>query len=167
MTQRKTTIQTGSKIVGIVRSTETVSLDLLQAVDATVDNLNAYAKIVDGLVVMLRGSLVEIESADVTECEYIDPDDIAIDGMARSADHFKDRLAKMVLRRSEIDKDNRLRGHHCEVLHDAYDLAMASLAEMIDILSLTRSAMIKHDLAAEPRCKAFSTVEELIASLHK
>ncbi|NTV71540.1 MAG: hypothetical protein HGA71_15515 [Azonexaceae bacterium] len=167
MKHHKSNIETGSKVVGIVRSTETVSLDLLQAVDATVANLADYTKIVDGLVSMLRTSIDDIKSVGVTEGEYIDPDDIAIDGMNRSLDQFKDRLAKMVLHRSEINKDCRLRDHHCETLHDSYDLAMTSVAEIIEVLSIARSEIIKHDLAAEPRCEHFATVEDLIASLHK
>ncbi len=164
--------ETGGRIAGIAQLSETASLGLLAAIDGTVDELLGVSKVMSGLSTMLAKKATEIEQKPTTEGEYIDEDDAAIDVMASAAAHLKTFLTQLVLRRKAIDedgRDGRLKGHHCEALHDAYESATGEVAGLIETLEITRSAIISHDIKAEPRgtIEAFSSVEDLIASLHE
>ena len=160
--------ETGGRIAGIAQLSETASLGLLAAIDGSVDELLGVSKVMSGLSTMLAKEATEIEQKPTIEDEYIDEDDAAIDVMASAAAHLKTLLTQLVLRRRAIDEDDRLKGHHCEALHDAYESATGEVAGLIETLEITRSAIISHDLKAEPRgtIEAFSSVEDLIASLH-
>ncbi len=161
-----TVIQTGDRIAGIARSTEAASIGLLAAIDGTVDAMTGIAQVMAGLAKIMSKSCEEIVAKTVVESGYIDPDDVAIDILARTSDQLKDFLTILVRRRASIDCDCRLKEHHCEALHDAYGSAMEEVAELIEVIQVTRSAIITHDLKAEPRnSEAFATVEALIADL--
>lgn len=166
-TQAKLTA-TGARITAIARSTETVSLGLLRAVDGTVDALAGLSKIVGGFSDLCTTITAEANSAEVVEGEYLDADDQAIDALGRTATDLKDFLAVLVRKRAAIDADPRLCDHHCEALHDAYESAEAAVAELIEAAQVARSAIIAHDLKAEPRGgpEVFATVNALIANLH-
>lgn len=165
MKTHRTILDTSCTITRLVHTTESVSLDLLRDIDSTVENLGSLTKVVSGLAEMTRSITREVDAMAVEQGEYIDPDDNSIDGMQRSIDHYKDRLAAMVFKRKSIDADRRLSNHHCEALHDAYEAAEWAVSEIIDALAHAKAAIIRHDLAAEPRGESFSTVEELIESL--
>ena len=164
--QHETVIETGDRIVGIARSTEAVSIGLLTAIDGTVDAMVGIAKIMSGYVTIFSKAADEIQAKTIVEAEYIDADDLAIDILERTADHLKDLLTTLVLKRRAIDCDCRLKEHHCEALHDAYEQAMTEVAELIEVVQATRAAIITHDLKAEPRnSEVFATVDALIADL--
>lgn len=159
---------TGARITVIARSTETVSLELLRAIDGTVDALSGLSKVVGGFSDLCASITAEANSAEDVEGEYLDADDQAIDALGRTATDLKDFLLVLVRKRSAIDSDPQLIDHHCEALHDAYEDAEASVVELIDAAQMARSAIIAHDLKAEPRGgpEVFSTVNALIANLH-
>lgn len=165
--QHENVIVTGDRIAGIAQSTEAVSTGLLAAIDGTVDAMQGIVKIMSGLAAMIANAAEEIEAKNVKEGEYIDPDDVAIDAMGRATDQLKTFLMKLVLKRQTIDKDCRLKDHHCESLHDAYEEAMDEVASLVDVLDVTRSAVISHDMKAEPRgdSPSFATADALIESL--
>lgn len=165
--QYETVVETGGRIAGIARSTEAASIGLLAAIDGTVDAMQGIAKVMSGFSTMLVSAVDEIEAKKVIEGEYIDADDTAIDAMERAAAQLKTFLTRLVLKRKAIDRDNRLKNHHCESLHDAYEQATNEVAELIESLQTTRSAIIAHDLKAEPRstAEAYATTDDLIASL--
>src|SRR5665647_141936 len=87
------------KIAGIVRSAESVRLDLLRAIDGTVAALAGIAKIMSGLTSMLESSVKEIRSMESVEGKYIDQDGTIVDAMERSAEKFKDFLTQLVQRK--------------------------------------------------------------------
>ncbi len=167
MIHTATFADTGRRIAGIVRSAEAVSIELLNAVDGTVSAMEGVSKIMTGFHEVISGAAVEIAGAEIVEGAYLDADDGAIDSMIRSTSLLKDFLTKLVNQRAAIDKDARLKDHHCETLHDAYESAMESTASLIEEIETLRSAIISHDLAAEPRgdARTFETVDALIADL--
>lgn len=167
MIHHATFAETGHRIAGIVRSTEAVSIGLLNAVDGTVDAMNGISQIMSGFHALLSGASNEIGNAEISEGEYLDADDTAIDAMERSTSLLKDFLTKLVIKRTAIDKDARLKNHHCEALHDAYESAMEATASLIEEIQTLRSSIIAHDLAAEPRGNAetYETMDALIANL--
>lgn len=156
-----------ASISGIVRTVETVSLELLRKVDGTVETMEGLAKIADGVSILTAAAITSISSAEVVSGEYLDPDDKAIDTMERTSCELKDYLQQLVLKRATIDTDPLLCDHHCEALHDAYESAMNAVAELAELLQQFRAAIISHDLKAEPRddCESFQTVQDLIADL--
>lgn len=165
--QNENVIVTGDRIAGIAQATEASSIGLLAAIDGTVDAMQGIAKIMSGFSTMLSNAVEEIAAKTIRENEYIDPDGIAVDAMASAATNLQNFLTKLVLKRTAIDKDNRLKEHHCEALHDAYEEATSEVAALVEVLLQTRAAVISHDLAAEPRgdSTGFSTVEALISGL--
>lgn len=159
---------TGHQIARIAQSTEAaVSIGLLDDIDGTVSALNGIAQIMSGFHSVLAGATDKIVKAEIIKGEYIDEDDVAIDAMERTSLLLKDFLIKMVNKRAAIDMDARLKDHHCEALHDAYESAMNATASLAEATQVLRSSIIAHDLAAEPRgdAEVFKTVDDLIASL--
>lgn len=166
--RNESAMETGIRMICIAQLSETASLRLLAAIDGTVDALVGVEKVISGLSTMLANAADEIQSMPMVEGVYIDEDDTAIDAMARAASQLKTFLTNLVLRRRAIDEDARLKNHLCEALHDAYECTIGEVAGLIEVLENTRSAIISHDLKAEPRgnLESFSSVEKLIASLH-
>lgn len=160
---------TGEMIAGIAQSTEAASISLLSAIDGTVNAMQGISSIMHGFSKVLSSTADDIKGLEIVESKYIDPDGIAVDAMASASSSLQNFLTKLVLKRSAIDKDARLKGHHCDALHDAYEETMNEVAELVDVLLQARAAVITHDLAAEPRdaAPAFRTVEELIDSLRR
>lgn len=157
----------GDRITGIAQSTEAASIGLISAIDVTVDAMDGIAQIVAGIAKVVSAVCDDIASAKVEEGKYLDPDDVAIDAMQRAEFQLGEFLRKLVLKRSAIDRDCSLKDHHCEALHGAYESAMTEVAELIELLADFRSAIIAHDLKAEPRVgtESYETVDALIANL--
>lgn len=160
-------IGTGDRITGVAQSTEAASIGLLSAIDGTVDAMSGIALIMAGMSKVVGAVYDEIVSTEAKEGVYIDPDDVAIDATQRAEVQLGEFLRKLVLKRSAIDKDCDLKGHHCEALHAAYESAMTEVAELIELLADFRSAIIAHDLKAEPRndSESYDAVGALIANL--
>lgn len=167
MIHAATFADTGRRIAGIVRSAEAVSIELLNAIDGTVSAMDGISKIMTGFMEVMDGTSDQIAKSEIVEGEYLDADDSAVDVMERSTALLKDFLTKLVIKRAAIDKDARLKDHHCEALHDAYESAMEATASLIEEIETLRSAIISHDLAAEPRGSAevYETVDALITDL--
>lgn len=166
MRSHETVIDTGNRIAGIARSTESASLGLLADINGTVDAMTAIAQVMSGFSKMLTTVRDGINGCKVVEGSFIDPDDVAIDSLVSAANQLKERLPVLVRKKGSIDCDCRLKEHHCEALHDAYDQAIEAVADLIEVLEETRQEIISYDLKAEPRdTESFETVESLIASL--
>lgn len=148
--QNENVVVTGDRIAGIAQSTEAISIRLLNAIDGTVDAMQGIAKIMSGFSTMLCSTAQEIGAKTIVSGELIDPHDVAIDAMQRSVDQLKTFLTKLTLKQGTIDKDYRLKDHHCESLHDAYEEATGEISVLIEELEATRSAIISHDLQARP-----------------
>ena len=156
-----------SKMVGLARSVETVSLELIRNIDETVAALDNRTREMSRLTRMIEETTQELSTMKVIEGQYFDESDVLVNGMEESAKVFNEYLTKLVRKRAAIDKDGRLKDHHCEALHDAYETAMTATAALVDALHAARATIITHDLAAEPRgnTEVFATVDDLISSL--
>ena len=158
--------EAGARLVGVARSTEAASINLIDAVDGTVDALVGLAGVMNGFNRMIASICEEVATAECIEGRYIDANDEAVDALGHAASSLKDQLTSLERKRASIDKDARLNGHHCESLHDAYEQAIEAVAELAESCMQMRAAIIRHDLAAEPRSgEAFATAEALIESL--
>ncbi|MEF8755968.1 MAG: hypothetical protein V5B60_18880 [Accumulibacter sp.] len=165
--QHEDLVRMKDRIARIAETSETVSINLLAAIDETLGALHGMASVMSGIFQMLDKSAEEIASMPVIVGRYIDEDDAVITSMDRAILELKTLLYRLVLRHSLVDRDGRLKDHHCESLHDAYERVESEVAGLIEVLHNTRAAVIAHDLRAEPRegMETFATVEELVASL--
>lgn len=152
-------------LTSIVRSAETVSLELLEAIDDTVTSLQGVAKVISGLEYLLTEAADKISAMPAKEGVYLDPDDRVINLLDQSIQSFNHELTRMVNKRSAINRDNRLQAHHSESLHDAYDEAMTATASLLEALHSARSAIIRNDLAAEPRTFPHPSADEVVSAL--
>ena len=154
-------------MVGLARSVETVSLELIRNIDETVTALDNRTGEMSRLTRMLDETTRELSAMKVMEGHYFDESDAIVNGMEESAKVLNDYLTKLVRKRATIDKDALLKDHHCEALHDAYETAITETAALVDALNAARAMIITHDLAAEPRgnTEVFATVDDLISSL--
>lgn len=151
MSHPEATTISGRRIAGVARSTEVASIGLIETIDGTIDTLLGVESVMRGFMRMLSSLAEQVDSAAVNEGQYIDQDDEAINALALAACGLKNFLTRLVIKRGAIDKDKRLRDHHCEALHDAYEAASTAVAELIEVVQETRAAIIRHDLKAEPR----------------
>lgn len=157
---------TGARLVSVARSTEAASLNLIHAVDGTVDALIGLTSIMTGFNRMISSICEEVVAATPAEGAYLDPADESIDALEHAANSLKDQLTRLVRKRASIDRDQRLQDHHCESLHDAYQQAIEAVAELAETCVQMRAAIIRHDLAAEPRTgPAFDSAAALIENL--
>ncbi len=153
----------GHRIAGFARYAETSSINLLDAIDGTIEAMLGLASIMSGIEQMVSSFAESIKAMPVEAGRYLDPDDEAIDALAQAAAALKNYLTKLVRKRAEIDRDSRLRGDHCEALHDAYESASGVIADLIESVESLRALVITRDLAAEPRDgEAFESAVALI-----
>lgn len=156
----------GYRIAGFARLAEASSITLLDAIDGTIEALSGLASVMSGLDQVLESLAEAIKAKPIKTCQYLDPEDEAIDALAQAASGFKNHLTKLVRRRAEIDRDARLKGDHCEALHDAYESATGAMADLIENIEALRALVISRDLAAEPRDgEAFESAVALIEHL--
>ena len=157
----------GHRLASLARSAQSTSLEVIKSVDATVDELVRIESLMVGLAKLLAQFIDNTEAQAVQIGEYLDPEDEAVDALQDTEKHLKDFLALLVLKKGAIDCDSALKDHHCEALHDAYELTCTSVAELIPLVGSVRTTVIRHDLAAEPRDEgeAFNNAEDLIANL--
>lgn len=152
-------------LTNIVRSAETISLELLEAIDDTVTSLQGVAKVILGIEELLTEATDRITSTQPKEGVYLDPEDMVINMLDQSIQSFNHELTRMVNKRSAINMDKRLHAHHSESLHDAYDEAMTATASLLEALLAARSTIISADLLAEPRTFPHASAEEIISAL--
>lgn len=149
--RNETVIETGDRIADVARSTEAASIVLLAAINGTVDAMHGFAQVSKGLAKILADLCDKVEETPVVESDYFDPDDVALDLLAKTLPALNNVITVLENKRAAIDCDCRLKDHHCEALHDAYDEALESVIDLVDVVEATRHAIIRHDLKAEHR----------------
>jgi len=155
-----------NKLSAFVGMAEGTSLFLIRQIDQTVDALTADTKAAAAVTAASNVLVAELNKRSPKTNVYLDPEDQIIDGLKRAYESIEALLPKMLVRKSSIDNDNRLNEDHCDLLHTAYDEAINSFAEMVESMKNLTGAVIRHDLAAEPReCEEFDSVGDLIKSL--
>lgn len=145
----------------------TTSLALLRQIDDTVDTLLARGKAFRGLA-GLAGMLAEnVASLTAVPNDFIDPDDGVVRELKAAYDLVEGAIPKLLRGKAGIDADTRLQANHCDLLHSAYDEAIGAAGAMVEAMKDLRAAIIRHDLAAEPRDGGdiYETTASLIGDL--
>ena len=147
----------------------TVDLTVTRQVDQTVDAMVAECRALRPVARLAR--LLEAAIGDLKPKKdgYIDPDDQAIDAIKRAYQLLEARIPQLVVKEQAIDRDGRLNENHCELLHSAYQDLIAACSEFVEAAKDLRAAVIRHDLAAEPRdsVPVFSSLRDLLSNLRK
>jgi hypothetical protein len=156
-----------SRVVRLAR--ETIRLDLLADIEATIDALTALSRNFREMHAELSALEARFASSPVHLGVYLGPDFQKVSCYEEAETTLKACLPCMIVRRASIDRDKRLTQEHQESLHDAYEDALTAVAELHEEIQAVRRVIIGHDLAAEPRedMPVFDTVEALIADLRK
>lgn len=155
-----------SQIGSFANAAEGASLELHNQVERTVDALCAKSRLLCGLGDLGASFVSALNAVPVRTGEYIDANDTLIAGLDSVADGFESALPILTLKKGAIDKDDRLHDSHCDMLHSAYDDMLNAVARLSEIAKDLRAAIIRHDLAAEPRDgDSHGSGESLIASL--
>lgn len=170
MTKREALIETGHYIADIAQfsAQATVSIKLLDVIENTIKSLTSLTNILNGHNSQLQDLIEYVSNKDIVESEYIDPDDDAIVALEKSRIELKSVWESLNVKRASVYPSGGLNDHHCESLHDAYDLAILAAKSIVDSIEDMRFAIIKHDLAAEPRdIPLYDNVNSLIAELRQ
>jgi hypothetical protein len=142
-------------------------LDLLADIDATVDELAKRSSEFKKASFVFSEIEANTNCAEIIKGQYLDPEDKAIDVFREAEEYLKAYIPHMLRKRASIDMDAELSETHRESLHNAYDEVLVCASMTLESVSLARQAIIRHDLAAEPRDgPAFNSMDELIADLH-
>jgi hypothetical protein len=154
------------RIAHIAKSAETLSIGLLSEIDETVDFLYGSIQVMAGLTKIMVSEGEKIGGLAVVESSYIDPNDTAIDFLTQTVATLKNLLPVIVRKRAAIVRSERLESHHREALGDAWQATAEAVCDLIGATDDFRRAIVRHDLAAEPRdTETFSSVEALISAL--
>lgn len=141
------------------------SLYVLRAVEKTADWLASMEKTFSGLGKMAAQLTAEIKAND-DFTTMLDPDDVSIDGFARSADFVRHTIAWLTRKRSAVYSATELNDHQRDLLDDCYGQALNTLSIFEEQITELRSSIICHDLAAEPReVASYACVGDLIQAL--
>jgi hypothetical protein len=144
----------------------TSTLTLLRQIETTVDSLCALSRWLKNQCEFAEHTLRRVENLKPTNGKYIDPDDEAIDSMNSAAAAMEKELSKLVMKKSTIDRDGHLRPDQREQLHSAYHEAIEALSYSADTIRSLRAAIIRHDMAAEPRdSSVYDSVKDFVVSL--
>jgi hypothetical protein len=148
-------------------SVEGSSLYLLRAINQTVDSLQTEERLAAAVAEVAEKMTIDIQKSDIVLGSYVDPEDIAINGIEAGYRALEERLPSMLTWQSSIDRDASLNPDQCDLLHTAYDRCIGTIARLIEATKNLRAAVISHDLAAEPRpTQYFDSPKDLISSLH-
>jgi hypothetical protein len=95
----------------------------------------------------------------------LDPEDLAVDAFAKSADLARKVVSLMVRKRAAAQRSAELHAGQQEYLSDCYQSATAALSRFEDEITRLRCAVIAHDLEAEKPIGPFNSVDELMKAL--
>jgi hypothetical protein len=145
---------------------ESTSLYLLRAITRTVDMLQAQEKVADAASGEATALTRRISAQRLVVGQFLDPGDIAINGLESGYKGLEESLPKLVSARDSLTEADPAMAGHSELLHTAFDRNISAVARLVECLKDVRAAIITHDLAAEsaPR-KSFKSVEDLIKNL--
>lgn len=154
------------RVAAFASSAQGSSLYLLRAIEQTVDALTGLTNFARAFSRLANDLAQEVSARIPTTCQFIDPDDEAINSLEKAYRSLDEYLPTMLLRKKAVDEDRALKPDHSELLHDAFNDCISSVAELIEALKAARDAVIAHDLKAESRdIQAHDSANGLIATL--
>lgn len=152
-------------LAGVVEST---SLYLLRAIEDTVSSLRRLEEFARSMASNALATAEDISACPVEAGKFVDPDHAAIEKLEAAIEGIDKHIPVIEAKKTSIDGDNTLQPHHCEILHAAYGSYLSTLEGLTEAAKILRSAIIRHDLAAEDvnSAKRYSSADDLIADLN-
>lgn len=163
--------ESGLALIGLeafVKTAEgTASLTLLRQIDRTVDEWLASAKTFTGLAEIGTVLATMIDRRAVQTGTFIDPDDALVTELRQTGELLEQAIPKLLAFKGAIARDRRLNEDHCDLLHSAHDEFIGAAGALVEAVKNLRAAIIRHDLAAEPRAGTggYASVDELLLAL--
>jgi len=144
-------------------SAESANLELLRAVDETVDALVHEQKTLRSHLDMALWFLNQIESHEADS--IIDSDDEAEVSFARAQASLRHFIDTLRLKKNCAIDDRELNGSHEESVTDAYEETITYAVDLFEMIEQLRMVLSEHDADASTVSDTFSSPEELLASL--
>src|ERR1700761_3974384 len=94
------------KLAAFGPSVEGSSLFLLRSINDTVDSLGSVEKLSDAFVDTARALIEEIRNAPIVPGQFLDVDDVAINGLEAGYKLLEERLPALLTKKSSIDKNH-------------------------------------------------------------
>lgn len=141
------------------------TLDLLRAVEMTVDNLVCEQKVLRAFLGMACDSLEYLKSCD--HRASLDADDVAAESLEEVEKGLRDLYADFRDRMRAARKDDRLNGHHEDAVVGEYQRTLELLETLHDATTELRWALMEHDADLDEVTGEFDDANELIAYLDK
>jgi hypothetical protein len=144
------------------------NLLLLRDLEQTVDAIYAIRDMFEEFRNAFAGCERLVNGSPIVVGQFFDADDAAVSAL-ESVTGAVDRVVSVfVAKRSCIDRDGALSPDLREHLHDAYEQLIEVLAQASACAAGARDAIIRHDLAVEPRDGiVYADIYELHATLVK
>ncbi len=141
----------------------TPSLDILRAVDTTVDTLVKYQRNWSGSAKVAYGILENIKTLDLTES--IDASGFCVDVLEKAEMVLSLAFKTMKSKRKAAVVDPQLFGHNEESVIDEYSRALDALQDLHDCMRDLRWAILEHNASVSEERKTFKDADSLIESL--
>ncbi|RDH88682.1 MAG: hypothetical protein DIZ77_07280 [endosymbiont of Seepiophila jonesi] len=150
---------------GQVEESATTSLDLLRAVDQTVDALSRQQRKLMPNLEMAHWLLGMLERAKVTH-EAIDPDGELDRGLERAEIATQSHVEVLKAKQDAAFRDSKLRDHHEEAVVAAYQETIGLASDIFDAVEALRIYIREFDADASGSTgQAFTSAEDIIEAL--
>lgn len=140
-----------------------VSLDLLKAIDDTVDAL-AYERDKINAFIITGQNLID----NVDGCSNdnpIDPGDVLSDALEKAEGALRERFAHHERCIESAKADGRLNGHHENTIIDEYSDTLNLISELYDVTCELRTKIMEYDADLSPVTGTFTDADSLITHL--
>lgn len=148
-----------------VQGVASTTLDILRAVDLTVDSLSKEQRLISDLVGLCESFVERIAGLEATK---VGNEDKLVSQLEKAEEIAKDVLSGHGGRRQSAIRDPRLQGDHEETVVTEYERLMEHYEALIGCMSELRWAVLEHNADLEtPEGEPFDSAEDMIADLRR
>ena len=140
------------------------TLDLLRAVDETVDALTRIQRMLRYDIDMANW-LVDAVLVD-KERKEIDPEDMLDNLLEKGENSIREAIEGMKIRRRAATEDAELKGFHEDSVVSEYDNTIEQLTDLFNAIEQLRIVVREHDADLSHDVGPFTSADELIAALN-
>jgi len=153
-------------LIGLCASVDAApSLDILKAVDVTVDSLAKVERYLDG-VARIGSGLIETIKTTPGECP-IDESDFCVSVFEKAEENLRSIYAYMTTCTAHAKADPRLNGDHEESVVEQYQMTMKAVEVLHDTFRDLRWAILEHNASEDDNeGEAYADADALLAELH-
>ncbi|MFJ0381005.1 hypothetical protein [Bordetella bronchiseptica] len=139
------------------------SLDLLRAIEDTVDANNVFARTFSALASNCAGATESICNISIEKRKEIDADGAICTGIESAIDRLRDLVGVLQRKRAAAVADTQLRNE--DGVASSFESAISAILNARDELNELKWAVMEHDADLAPIVGPFDSVEQLISAL--